>query len=557
MRDPRSPIQVRREKRIAVGALVLVMATFVTTASLDNGYNWDEWKQTETTLATVRQVEFDQTRFVWSGIAFLPGVVVAAIHMAPELPRILVEMKRHPDMPFDAGRYPSLSAWQTEMYRRLGGERVKAEVRFVHVLLTVPALLWVFLTMLRVFPRRYLAATAAAAFLGTSWEVAQRARCTEVDAPMMQFVALSIFAISVALTVRSRQGGLLSAIALGATVALVMGCKVSGVYMAPVALVALFRVPMWKGARDRLLLLAAFGGALVAVYAAVSPDTYSGPLHTVHNAFFTMRDYNSVTGGHPYFVETPWEHLGRVFVWLTCVLPSTNVPGALGLTVVTAIGMFALAKCRPAFAAILAIYPATMLLTMANMPILQLRNYLLFVPFLAVAFGAGVIWLRARVPRRAPIEIALATLVGGVLLYNAGFLFYADYSVRHTTRDSLMAEIREYVAGAEHDLWVSSRLRQNLGASLDEHFECERRGEDDELGEDARVLLYYTDHHPRHWLAFRLGFVEHTFAPLDANYEWYVTWKGKLEQHRVALLGRESADAMEVPYARYFGCRRR
>jgi len=557
VKELRTPIQVRREKRIAIGALVLLMATFVTTASLDNGYNWDEWKQIETTRASVRQVEFDQTKLVWSGIAFWPGVIVAGLHMVPELPNIIREMKAQPAMPFDAGRYPTLRAWQTNMYRQIGAERFKAEVRLVHVLLTAPALLWVFLTLLRLFPRRYLEAVAGSALLGTSWEVAQRARCTEVDAPMMQFVALAVLMISVALTVRSRQGGLLAALGLGAVAAAVVGCKISGVYMASVTVVALFRIPMWSGVKDRLVLLLAFTGALIAVYAAVSPETYVGPIRNVHNAFNSMGLYNSVAPPHPYYVEPPFEHMGRVFVWLGCVLPSSNVALAVVLSLVAGVGIYSLAKGRRAFAAIVAIYPATMLATLVNMPILQLRNYLLFAPILAVAFGAGVIWLRVRARRHPPAETVLAAVVVAILLFNVGFLFYADHSVRHTTRDSLMEEVREYIAATDHDLWVSPRLSRNLGNSLDEHFVCEPRAEDDPLADDARVLLYYTDHHPRNWLSFRLGFVERIFAPLDANYEWYVTWKGKLEQHRMALLGRESAEEMNVPYTRYIGCRRR
>ncbi len=555
MSDARSPAVIVRERRVAIGALALMMGVFVSTASLDHGYNWDEWKQTETVRDTVREVEFDQSRLAWSGVAFMPSVLVAVLHMLPELPGIVVEMRQRPDMPFTANRYPSLSAWQVDIYRRTGGERFKAEARLIHVLLTVPALLWVFLTVLRVFPRRYLEASAAAGFLGLSWEVAQRARCTEVDAPMMQFAALTILLISVALTARSRAGGLVSAIGLGASLAAVMGCKVSGVYMAPVALIAVLRIPLWRGWRDRLVLLGAFGLALVAVYAMVSPDTYTGPIRTVHSAFYTMRDYASVNREHPYFVEAPFEHLGRVFVWLSCVQPSPVVPLAVPLSLVTAVGLVAVVRRRRAFALIVGLYPAALLLTMMNAPILQLRNYLQLIPILAIAFATGIIAIRHHL-RRPPLELAVGLAIGAILLFNAAFLFRADWSVRHTTRDSLAAEIEEELATTDHDLWVSPRVHQSFEEALEARFDCQPGRPPSEMRE-PQVLFYYMDHHPRKWKSFRLGLSARIFAPLDQNYEWYVTWKGKLEHHRVHLMSIESAELMEVPFTRYYGCRRR
>jgi len=545
---------LKRERNVAIGALILMMGVFVSTASLDHGYNWDEWKQTETVRATVRQVEFDQSRLAWSGIAFMPSVLVAAIHMIPELPGIVVEMRQRPDMPFTAERYPTLNAWQVDIYRRTGGESFKAEARLVHVLLTVPALLWVFLTVMRVFPRRYLEASAAAGFVGLSWEIAQRARCTEVDAPMMQFAALAILIVSIALTVRSRSAGLVSAIGLGAALALVMGCKVSGVYMAPVAFIAVLRIPLWRGWRDRLVLLAAFSFALVAVYAMVSPDTYTGPVRTVHSAFYTMRDYASVNREHPYFVEAPFEHLGRVFVWLTCVQPSPSVPLAVALSVVTAIGIGSVFLRRRAFTLIVGLYPAALLLTMMNAPILQLRNYLQLIPLLALAFAAGIIAIRHHLRRRPPLELAVGVAIGAILVFNAAFLFRADWSVRHTTRDSLELEVSEEIGSTDHDLWVSHRIRRSYAEALDARFDCATRRAPSEM-RDPRVLFYYMDHHPRKWKSFRLGLSERTFAPLDQNYEWYVTWKGKLEHHRVHLMNLENAELMEVPFTHYYGCR--
>ena len=68
--------------------------------------------------------------------------------------------------------------------------------------------------------------------------------------------------------------------------------------------------------------------------------------------------------------------------------------------------------------------------------------------------------------------------------------------------------------------------------------------------------MYYNDHHPFRWRAMRVGYVERTFAPMDANFDWYALWKGRLEHHRIVLMSPENAEGMGVPMRGFLSCRR-
>lgn len=555
---PRDTVTLRRHRHASFVIVGAVMAIFVGTASLDHGYNWDEWALIEATRASVRDVEVVQPRHIYNGFYLSCALAVVGAHGLDDLPAALAEIKQMPALPFEPARYRAIHVWQTDMYRLLGTEQFKLEVRAVFLGLTSLAILWVFLTLLRLFPNRYLEAAGGAALMGLSWEIAVRARCTEVDAPQMMLVALHLYATAVALTTTTRNRTILATMGVGLATGLVIGCKMTGVFLiVPSAILAIL-VPTARRARDRALLVLVMLAALGGAVAFFAPETFSDPIRVLHQGFNTAEGYRSVMPGYPFYVEPPHEHFYRIQLWTFLVAPSPYVPIAAALSLIALAGFVRLVRRRKRFSLLAVIYPVAVVVTMSTLPLLQQRNFLQLFPYVCVAFGAGLGAIRLRWPDRR-VALGLLAAVGAAMLVNAGYLFHAQRSVRDTTRDSILEDVRAYVAQTSHDFYTSRRLHAALAdtAFREEAFECAGVAPDEAPLSDPRLLIYYTDHVPRQWLSVRMGFVERTFAPLDQNYDWYATWKGHLEHHRVVAVSMENAAEMQVDLRRMLRCRRR
>lgn len=540
-------------RSLGYALLVATAGIFLSTATLDSGYNFDQQRLIRGQRQIVEGLQITQPDHTWNGMAYLPGMIVSAGYLVPLLPRVVSELAHNPSVPLDASRSPTLYRWQRDMFRRIGTEQYKIEMRRVFLLLTLPCLLWVFLTVLRIFPGRHLTAAAAAALVGLSWETSMHARWTEVDGPMMQLVALSMYLVSCALTVRTRSSGPLLAMGLGAAAGGVLACKVSGVWIVLPAAAALLQMRFWNGFQNRLLLALAFGAALVCVFATLSPAAFTDPIGVLNHGFFQVRDYRSIREDYPVYVSPPFEHLAVALQWLLTAMPSSQTGFSVVLSLFSVGGLVVLARSRTRFLCTAGIYPLLVLLFMIRMPLFQLRNYLQLIPFVSVAFAAGLLWLfQSRAPRWSKLTSIIAVVV--IFLFNAGWLVHADQEMQTTTRDTILEDVKTYLSDAPEDHWVSMRLHKQLEDHLAQRFSCERGPE--EVGSaKGKVLMYYMDHSAWRWRAASPGLVERFFSSPEANFAWLTLWKGKMEQHRIVLLQQEHAQSMNVNLRSFLHCR--
>lgn len=545
---------LRRRRVIGWGLLFLVAATLVSTAELDTGYNFDQQRILQFQRDTVRELRWTQPDHTWNGIVYLPGLAVSLGYLAPRLPQVISELAHGPRVPLDSANSPTLRQWQDDMYERIATEGYKAEMRAVYLLFALPVLLWVFLAVLRVFPGRYYAAAGAAAFIGLSWEFAMHTRWTELDPTMTMLVALALYLMACALTARTRAGGLRTAFGLGVAVGAVLACKISGVWLLIPSTIALFQVRFWRGAGDRATLVAAFWVGLLLVYATFSPDSWIDPIGVLNHAFFQVGDYRSINEDYPAYVEPPFGHFARICRWLFTVVPSSVPVLAAGLSLIAALGVWGLWRGRRRVLVTVSIYPLLLMVFMSRLPLFQLRNYLQLIPFVAVAFGAGLVWLGARLPRLW-MRALLGTAVIAVFVFNAAWLGHVQRSMRTTTRETIYEDVREHLRSSPHDLLVSRRAFTTFEETLDEHYECSLDPRH-ELSE-PQVLLYYMDHSPWAWRIATPGLAVRWFAPLELDHDWLTLWKGKIEQHRLVLLTEERATSLRVTTHIYHRCSRR
>jgi len=548
----------RRLHRMAsFGAFFVVWGTFILTASLDAGAHGDQWYHLESIQMSVLEHEILQDpQHSYNGLYFIPGYLVIASHSLRYAPAILDELIHHSGIRFDEAQLPTLARWKQAMLRLLSSNTYQRHVRFVFTLMASFAIAWVFLTILRLFPGHHLAAAAAASFLGLSWELSQRARTIEVDSIQMQFVALQLYCIASALSARGRAAALAWTAAVGGAAGLIIGCKISGILsLLPIfGLVGL--VSFWPGPQRLLLLGASLMTSALALH-TVNPSSFRDPLRSLFAPIALGHDYASVTPGHPAYVEVPFEHLLRVAQWALLAVPSSNVLLAGAMSVLICAGGLWLLRRRKHFALLALVYPVLLVLTLSRMHLLQLRNYTQLMPLLALAFGAAIAMLMVRFSPRRHGRAVIGAFVAAVALFNAGWLIHTDRSARDTTRASILADVRDYIDRSDYHLWLSPRLHENLGSWAQAGYACTRDPTANAEATADRVLMYYTDQHPRRWTMYRMGWVERTFGPLDINYDWYSTAKDRLEHHRVVLMTERHAGAMQVAYRSFFNCQRR
>ncbi|MEL6714288.1 MAG: hypothetical protein AAFP86_10975, partial [Planctomycetota bacterium] len=130
--------------------------------------------------------------------------------------------------------------------------------------------------------------------------------------------------------------------------------------------------------------------------------------------------YHYLEAGHGiYTVEAGLPHMARIAEYLGGHVLSPSAPAAWALSAAALVGLAATVRERPAFALLLAVFPALTVLYMSSAVVLAVRNVLAVAPFLALfaARGLGVLASPARpaLVRGAVVCAALLALVGNAV----------------------------------------------------------------------------------------------------------------------------------------------
>ncbi len=551
----------RRKKTVrrmcAVGAWgIFLFSTASAWVGIDYGRHWDEWAQVQGIRASLDRVAFFPQSYYYNGVYFYPGFLAIAIHDPGRLAALPHELRnRSATKDFDPDRFPTVRYARTELSQWVESTEYKLLTRRIFILLSLPAILFVFYAFSRLFRERWPEALAAAAFLGLSWEVVTTARHIAVDAPLMQFTALQMLALAYARRARGAVGYLVALIGSGLAAGLAAGSKTTGLIAVVVSLVATFTFPCpWSRLRAKLAIACAVGLAFFVAFFVSTPQVFIDPLRYAEFVLFVKLDYNSVGPGYPYYVQAPFEHLGRLALYVFTALPSYFVVPAALLSLVVLLGFHAWWKrdwrSLVPWLAWLALY----LFVLRDVKMLQVRNDLMLVPLLAVAFGAGVMSVRDRlagVHRFAPR--AFGAVLVGLFALNAGWIAYTAWTIPNTTRETIRADAAEYVRTSPRRVRGSPRVHDALADAL-HGFAC--RPAAPRASDGTIVMLYFDDHPPTQWLSNRQNFVDRTFASMEINYDWYSTWRGRFEHDRIIALSADHAQQMNVDMTHYVDCQR-
>jgi hypothetical protein len=519
---------------------------------LDFGGHWDEWYALEGVSNGIKDLSILPREYTYSGMYFNIGFLLLIPHVLRLLPGILQQIAANPTRPLEVDQYPALVSAKSQLLALVQEPGFLLDLRAAYLAIAALTIVWVYLVLRRLFPGQVLAAAAGTGFIACSWEAAYHSRFVAVDSMLMQFAALTFLLIAEALFRRdpARIAGWLAAAAAAAGAG--FGSKLTGVFMiVPVLTAACVHPDLRLGPRSRVALIAGLSLVFGFSFFVTTPGSLLDPIRFAAAIIYEGNSYN-----HgpvlPFHVTGPANHLWLMAVWLFAVVPSPATALALPMSAVTALGFHTLwRRQRPFFWCIAAyvLFLVAFFLTFTHQ--LLVRNALVFVPLMAVAFGAGVLTLDERVRRRkAGVLVPLG--VAAALLYNIVWLWIAAVSIYRSDTAAYAGKLLDYMAARPSE---DFRLSRDVLAELKSppRLKCEDSGTP--ASGNSHIVFMASEPEWDQWLANHLGFFETTITSLEINYDYYPTWYGKNFKHRIEVLSADNARKMYVDFAQFQRCK--
>jgi hypothetical protein len=540
------------QRRLAHVAVCACIAYFVVVGCLgiDYGEHWDEWYHFQGLKSCVDSLTWFPQHQIYNSFYFLIGLPFVLVRAAPFLPRILDEVVSHSDHSIDISLAPAVKEAQQAIDAYLDSPEYKLEVRCAFVCVTSLAILWIYLTARRLHPRHNWAAVAAAAVVALSWEVGYHARWIAVDDVIIQFVALDLYACCRAWRAADRVAMRRWAALAAAAAAGAWAGKTTAIFVLLPVLGLVLR-PGLRG-DDRRWTAATVVGVYFATAFVLSPSAFLDPLRYVATMAVERHNYNYTDDLYAYFVPTWAGRIARIGAWLFLVVPSPLLALSAAIGSITGVGIWIWVR-RDRVAATWAACLALFIVFVATNRNLIVRNCLFVVPFLAVSLGVGL----ARLDRLLPVWVRRTAwgIVIVAIAWNGWWGVHAALSIRRQTAATVLEAFRRDRASAHAHFRLSPALAAALGESWTAGAGCRPISEATGAPPDT-VYLFYREHQWNRFTNNRLGALAAFYGPLDANYDWYITFAGKVGGERIVGVSPARAKEMRLDMSGYRDCAR-
>jgi 4-amino-4-deoxy-L-arabinose transferase-like glycosyltransferase len=548
--DPRANVR-RWLTPACVGALVayFLLVGFV---GLDFGLHPDESYHVRAVKHCIDTLTWLPQAYNYNGVYTLVGLPFVLWKAAPLLPHALFAITSH-----DASQLrpsadnPLILDAQRTLGAYVDSPAYLLNVRGLSLIVSSLAIPWAYLAARTLLPGSRVVAFAAAAFVGLSWEFGYHARFVAVDAMLTQFVALELWLFARAWT--APDGARARPWAWGATAAAAcaFSCKSTAVFavLPLVALVVRSRSrPGWR-LRTSVELVGVF---LIVTY-VLSPGIFLDPIRFLGAMARERENFGEdINGIYPYYTRSWADHASRAAVWLLLVVPSPYFAVAALFFVLIALGFADGLREDPAIRA-WTLYAFVFFVFISQYHLLLVRHHLVALPWLGILFAAGVRRC-LRLPQ-AWLHRALAGALVAAFALNAFWGARAAARIRTATPASVLADFRSDVSHATKPFWLSPELASQLGLDFAQRANCAAATA--ATSADARSAVYFFYDHE----LFAKGHVNNAlhglvalYGPLAVNYDWNVTFAGKMERQGIVGVTTSQARAMELKMDGYLEC---
>lgn len=546
-----------RRPRAAAGVTVALLALFffgTGLLGLNFGSHWDEPYQVTGLSDCVSRLTLAPQFYIYNGLYFGLGVPALLSLTARPLGGVVRELCRAQPPIGEPTGWPVVRAFQGAADGALHSQAYLLRTRGLFLALSTLALVWVYLIVRGLYPRRFLPALAATVFLAGCWQFQYHARFIAVDAPLAAFAALELLCLTRAVTAPSPGRLVRWYCGAAAAAGLMLAGKATGASgLVPIAVFPWLAAGMLGGGARRRLALTLLGLAVLFVVTFVfSPAVFLDPFRYMAQLRATQRDYNLTAIDHPHYVAGFLEHVRRLSVWFLAVVPSRFAAPALCFSGLALVGLGELLRRHRRLTLIWLTFVAAALAGLTTSKLLIVRNDLVLIPFMAVAFGIGVTVVGDRL-RRPDLKIGLALLVVGTVIANGIWMFTAGLSVRTTTAGTIKAAVQRDLEQPPRPIRVSPALHDLMKVPLDRHYRCQPA----DLGHPVphSVLLKFAEYDDPRWRANRLHFHRAVYSSWEVDYDWNSpAWIGNFYDQRVVRLNLDDARSMGLDMGAYWDC---
>ena len=449
-----APMHKHRWWTHAIVGITVAIGFLTGIAGLDYGEHWDEWYCPAGLKKQVEQGRYFPQDYIYNGLYFLPGAFVLALHESSLADDMLKDVISRPTRPFAVRNWSSLAQAQADALSFLETDTFLLRVRTIYLAWTCTTPIWIYLTLLLLFPGRYWESAASAALVGFSWELATHARWIAVDGPQSALIALEIYFLAKTATGHTTFA-VDKALRRAAIVAgLVLGCKLTGIFaVVPVVLAAVFLQRHWLEWHKRIWL--AFSVLLVigVTFFITTPGAFLDPFQFINQAALTSSGYEATN--HANAVRNQAEHLGLFAVWMIFYTTSPYVFVAPILFLIAVLGFGRLAKDHRLQMIIWMIFACLLVGKMSQLKLLIVRNYLQLIPLIALGFGAGLITIfRCLEKKTKVVQWSVRSALILVFLANAAWLVYSARTIQTTTPEISLKNAKEYLLDQDYHVLI-------------------------------------------------------------------------------------------------------
>ena len=494
---------------------------------LNFGPHWDEWYHVKGMGSCVQRLSLLPDAVSYGGFYFSFGFPVVIADQWRNILGMLKDLATQPPR-LDVAAYPSVIAFKAGAAALLGTGAYVIRVRAIFMGISALSILWVYLAALRCWPRRYGTALAAAAFMAFSFEFGYHSRWLAIDGPLTQFCALELFLFCGAWRARTRLGYVLWFCAAAAASGAAFACKLTGLFAFLPIFATPFLHPGVSGFWRRVGVVAMGGTVFLFVSFAFSPAFFLDPLNFLHVIRGGTADYNTMGPTYPHYVGF-FENFWRLVMWAVVMLPSPFPAVAAAFSAITVVGLVRLLRRETRMTLAWMTFIASFTLIFTHNHLLIVRQYLMFMPFVALCFarGSGLLWnfLAMKSSRAAQVFAAFLVITIGA---NAAFASHRAWHVESDSAITVEDDAADDLLRHKRPIRMSQLVLDRLRARLGKAYVCRPANV-----KDTTITHFLASHAEHWWMANRFGSFRNVYGAAEVNLGVYTLWVGRLSGLRI------------------------
>lgn len=487
---------------------------------LDFGYHWDEGYHMRIVKRTFDEGRLLPGSYVYPSISYwltLLGSLPLTLESGEWVLKNFPYPRYMPNFQPEIYRDPVKPFLNTPEY--FGSKSHYLHMRAVFLLCSALMIIWVYAASW-LLTKNQIGALFSSSIVATSWEFGYHARFIAPDAVCAQFVALTIFFLCKSILKSNRYVDY-AAIAAG----LAVGTKYPvGILILPVLSVLYFYFDRRTDIVDSITTTAFHARRVLYIFFGIFFITTPGALFEPFrfwSQFYDVSQYYVREGHHPYNVDVPWEHARLLIDYLATAISSPSLWGSLFVSILSLAGMVSLWNYSKPLLIVLMLFPILYFFGLSWAIVMNVRNSLTFLPYIALFGGQGVFWV-SRLLRPAFSRIIFWGFVFCIPVYGAFFGYSAAETINQDERYFLTVT-NEYILRHSSEKFVV------VPTLFDEYAFLGKKPNNmhpfSMLTPDAHILFRRADIENSWKLPnLRPGYYERWFGEMSANRIYYANW---------------------------------